>query len=54
MSNIVNKVKDAIHGGHGSHTHGPHDSKTANKMDPRVDSDMGTSRGLVARHHVNQ
>ena len=46
MSNIVHKVKEAIHGDHGSsHTtnHGPHDSKTANKLDPRVDSDMGTS-----------
>lgn len=65
MSNIVNKVKDAITGGHKDHHHdtttgtsstntnpnygsttntGPHDSKIANKLDPRVDSDNDGSR----------
>jgi len=47
MSAIVNKVKDALHPS--SHPHstttsaGPHDSNVANKLDPRVDSDLGQS-----------
>lgn len=28
---------------------GPHDSKVANKLDPRVDSDLGKSRKMVYR-----
>lgn len=28
---------------------GPHDSKAANKLDPRVDSDLGKSRKKVYR-----
>lgn len=46
MSNLINKVKDAVSGGN-SHPHdhsqntnaGPHSSNAANKVDPRVDSD---------------
>ncbi|KAF7714309.1 Uncharacterized protein PECH_000437 [Penicillium ucsense] len=47
MSNLINKVKDAVKG-HSDNSHeesahssnqGPHDSNTANKADPRVDSD---------------
>ncbi|KAF9888293.1 hypothetical protein FE257_008866 [Aspergillus nanangensis] len=52
MTNVINKVKEAVkhHGDHSSHNpntsnstqsynHGPHDSNIANKTDPRVDSD---------------
>ncbi|KAH8703066.1 hypothetical protein BGW36DRAFT_82343 [Talaromyces proteolyticus] len=44
MSNFIHKVKDAItHDHHDepsrSSNAGPHDSKLANKLDPRVDSD---------------
>lgn len=48
MSNMMHKVKEALSGHHGdSHKtdHGPHDSKAANKLDPRVDSDRGTFTG---------
>ncbi|KAJ5488740.1 hypothetical protein N7539_003630 [Penicillium diatomitis] len=47
MSNLINKVKDAVKG-HSDNSHeesahssnqGPHDSNTANNADPRVDSD---------------
>ncbi|KAL2255003.1 hypothetical protein VTK26DRAFT_4386 [Humicola hyalothermophila] len=51
MSGIVNKIKDAVHGDKGHHgapegTHGPHNSRTANAMDPRVDSDRDNSRNM--------
>jgi len=62
MSNIVNKIKDAIHsdshsstthsGTHsGTHssaegTHGPHNSRVANAADPRVDSDRDGSNTM--------
>ncbi|KAL2023107.1 hypothetical protein VTK56DRAFT_3713 [Thermocarpiscus australiensis] len=50
MSGIVHKIKDAMHGDkthHGSApegTHGPHNSRPANALDPRVDSDRDNSR----------
>jgi hypothetical protein len=44
MSNIVNKVKEAVTHRHDkpseSTNAGPHDSNIANKLDPRVDSDL--------------
>jgi hypothetical protein len=47
MSGIVNKIKEAVHGDkHHSEpegTHGPHNTRTANAMDPRVDSDRDHS-----------
>ena len=43
MSGLVNKIKDAVHGDkkheQPTGTSGPHDSRTANAADPRVDSD---------------
>ncbi|ETS81347.1 hypothetical protein PFICI_06349 [Pestalotiopsis fici W106-1] len=45
MSNIINKVKDALHSDKDkTHeapqgSHGPHNSRVANTADPRVDSD---------------
>lgn len=41
MSGVIHKVKDSLTGHHESHgtNHGPHSSKPANKLDPRVDSD---------------
>ncbi|GAP85813.1 putative cell surface protein [Rosellinia necatrix] len=44
MSNIVQKVKDAVSGHHDTSsapegTHGPHGSRVANAADPRIDSD---------------
>lgn len=50
MSGIVNKIKEAVHSDnkatHGAPegTHGPHNSRIANAMDPRVDSDRDGSR----------
>jgi len=60
MSAIVNKVKEVLHHDHnattttgtttsGTHTHaghtaGPHNTDTANKIDPRIDSDLDGSR----------
>jgi hypothetical protein len=41
---MMHKVKEALTGHHddsGTTNHGPHDSKAANKVDPRVDSDRG-------------
>lgn len=59
MSNIVNKIKDAMHGdSHSSNTHssnthsapegthGPHSSRVANAADPRVDSDRDGSNAM--------
>jgi len=51
MSNLINKVKDAV-SGHNDHHHtdnaertaGPHGTDSANRIDPRVDSDMDGSR----------
>lgn len=50
MSNIINKVKDAIsghkdHSDHTDHTRGPHNTDTGNILDPRVDSSRGTTTG---------
>ncbi|KAI0390427.1 hypothetical protein F5Y17DRAFT_64016 [Xylariaceae sp. FL0594] len=44
MSNIINKVKEAVTGHHSSSsepegTHGTHNSRAANAADPRIDSD---------------
>lgn len=43
MSGLVNKIKDAVHSDkkheQPTGTSGPHDSRTANAADPRVDSD---------------
>jgi hypothetical protein len=49
MSGIVNKIKEAVHPDKSHHgapegTHGPHSSRVANAMDPRVDSDRDNSR----------
>lgn len=56
MSNIVNKVKDALHSdkhssssGTTEGTAGPHNSRMANAADPRVDSDMDGSRNAGMR-----
>jgi hypothetical protein len=49
MSSIVNKIKEAVHSDNKAHhgapegTHGPHNTRTANAMDPRVDSDRDHS-----------
>ncbi|KAL4892129.1 hypothetical protein BDV59DRAFT_180908 [Aspergillus ambiguus] len=51
MSGVINKVKDAVTGHHGSGetaNHGPHHSKLANKLDPRVDgTNAPQSTGFV-------
>jgi hypothetical protein len=51
MSGIVNKVKETLHGDkhHNNNnvpegTHGPHGSRVANAADPRVDSDLDSTR----------
>jgi len=53
MSTIVNKVKDALNPDpyqHSASTNaGPHDSNIANKVDPRVDSDLGQTLGNPSR-----
>ncbi|KAK3325152.1 hypothetical protein B0H66DRAFT_599336 [Apodospora peruviana] len=56
MSNIINKVKDAISSDKHSSSHsapegtaGPHNSRVANAADPRVDSDMDRSRNTGLR-----
>lgn len=52
MSNIINKVKDALHSDKSSApegTTGPHSSRAANAADPRVDSDMDHSRNAGMR-----
>jgi len=52
MSNIIKKAEEALTGHHndsaGGSNNGPHNSKLANKLDPRVDSD----RDNRARHEV--
>jgi len=60
MSGLVNKVKDALHSGHKNEnnvpegTHGPHSSRAANAADPRIDSDLDSTRhtgaGRTAGH----
>jgi len=60
MAGIMNKVKEAVHPHHNTNTGtaegaaGPHNSRTANAADPRVDSDLdnrartgGTTAGGV-------
>lgn len=58
MSNIINKIKDAMHSdSHSSNTHsgapegthGPHSSRVANAADPRVDSDRDGSNTMGNR-----
>ena len=41
------------HGHHSSSTAGPHSSNMGNKVDPRVDSDMGMVLQVVSRIHTN-
>jgi hypothetical protein len=66
MSNLLNKVKEALSGDnthetttHTTETHststnaGPHSSNIANKVDPRVDSDLDGSRNMGARRQDN-
>ncbi|KAL1840438.1 hypothetical protein VTJ49DRAFT_476 [Mycothermus thermophilus] len=51
MSNIVHKVENAMGGKKASApegTYGPHGSRAANAMDPRVDSDRDNSRTMGA------
>ncbi|RGP79127.1 period circadian [Fusarium longipes] len=65
MSGLINKVKDAIHSdkdkkhdsthdtrtsGVPEGTAGPHNSRAANAADPRVDSDLDSSRRTGAGH----
>jgi hypothetical protein len=52
MPNIVDKIKDAVlpdkshNKGAPEGTHGPHNTRTANAMDPRVDSDRDNSKTM--------
>jgi hypothetical protein len=54
MPNIVDKIKDAVlpdkshNKGAPEGTHGPHNTRTANAMDPRVDSDRDNSKTMGA------
>ncbi|KAL2171303.1 hypothetical protein VTG60DRAFT_3190 [Thermothelomyces hinnuleus] len=58
MSGIVHKIKEAVHPDSKSHhntapegSHGPHNSRVANAVDPRVDSDRdGREAGRTAGH----
>lgn len=57
MSGVINKVKDAVSGHHGSGettTHGPHSSKIANKLDPRVDSTSTQSSSPHGHPHPSR
>ena len=45
--------KDESHDSTKSSNHGPHSSKLANKLDPRVDSDKGLSFHLTTFHLQN-
>lgn len=55
MSGVIHKVKDSLTGHHESHgtNQGPHSSKLANKLDPRVDSDHGKSCQHIASIDTN-
>ncbi|PLN80194.1 hypothetical protein BDW42DRAFT_115654 [Aspergillus taichungensis] len=55
MSGVIHKVKDSLTGHHEPHgtNHGPHSSKLANKLDPRVDSDRGKSSQHMASINTN-
>lgn len=45
MSGVINKIKEAVHSDNKAHhgapegTHGPHNTRAGNALDPRVDSD---------------
>lgn len=53
MSGLLNKLTGNTNTANTSTTAGPHDSNVANKLDPRVDSDLDGSRNAGVRRDGN-